>query len=452
MHDVLGHDLTAWRDRPAPRLLLLESRAGGSARRRLARAIHDVTWLRPQPGGGSALVLGLLDDLVREDVAKPDDAPDPTSDGWPAVWATWRTRAAAEAGRTWVLDARIGLPAAAWDALARSWAGVRGQALPVRLVILVPPSGTERLAELPHDRLVAAPTDAWTWASELQGWHAADRVRAAAIFGSEDRFRTLVDPSRSLERNVRSLVLAPDAPMATAALDRVRHAVQRPERYIRAARAVAMGATEWGMIRRGVGGLASSGQLGPYLRTLEELGVIRAVRSLDASPGSRSARYCMADPWLGFWFACVLPSWSRLGTTDPKLLWNVEVRPRLSAHMDRTLPHLIREWMASPSARSLLGSSAREVGGLWGDGYEMPLAGTLQTGAIAYGWSRWSGGGFEESEVAAATRQVRATRYGFGRENRLKLFVQRAPVEHDLARIAARDPETKLLSIEDLFA
>ena len=454
--DELEQELEAWRRQPPPRLLLLSSGPDTSVFRRVASHVSDAIWLRPRPGGGPALVRGLLDDLAATsnsgDPPTRLDGDQTRRETWAAVWAEWRDRASSEPRRVWVLDARDDLPAVAWEAFARSWAGVRGQALPVRLMILVRSGGAERLAELPHDQLLARPADAWTWAESLDSWSVTNRVRAAAVFGSEDRFRTLVDPSHSLGGNVRSLVLSLDAPMATAALDRVRHAVQRPERYLRVAQAVATGATDWGTIRQKVGGLADSGQLGPYLRTLEELGIIRARRSLDASPRSRSTRYHMADPWLGFWFSCVLPSWSRLGTEHAEVLWQNEVEPRLDTHLQRTLPLLLSQWLRTLGARQALGSVARETGGLWGDGYDMPVSGTLETGAIVYGWTRWLGGSFNEATITAATRQLRATRYGFGRENRLKLFVQRAPIEHGLARLAARDPEMTLLSAEDLLA
>jgi len=456
IHDPLHTELVSWATRPAPRLLLVEAAPGSAPRRRIARSALNVRWLRPPPGGGPGLAGALVEDLADPERGTGFGLDGGRDHSWSDLWSRWRTLPAEHPGRIWVLDARGGLPPAAWEELAAAWAGVRGQALSLRLMVLADDAGTSRLSELPHDRLTVTPPDAWSWAASLTGWSPADRVRAAAIFGSEDRFRTLVDPSRSLGRNVRSLVLAPDAPMATAALERVRAGVQRPERYLRAARAVSEGARDWGSIRTSVGGLTGSGQLGPYLRTLEERGVLRADRSLDAPPRSRSARYGTTDPWVGFWFSCVLPSWARLGVTDTRQLWRAEIRPRVDAHVDRALPSLLLEWLRTEGARARLGSIAREVGGLWGEGYDIPMAGTLETGAIVYGWTRWGrrrtpAGAFTAREVGETMDQLRTTRYGFGRENRLKLFVQRAPVGHDLARLAARDPETLILSIGDLI-
>jgi len=370
---------------------------------------------------------------------------------WRDIWSAWRDAASARPNELWVFDGRSPIPAAAWEGLAAAWAAVRGQALPLRLIVLVGPGSFGRLGDLPHDHVVASAVDAWDWAESLTAWSPEDRVRAAAIFGSEDRFRTLVDPGRSLGRNVRTLVLGPDAPMATIALDRIRNAVQRPDRYIRVTRAVAEGASEWGEIRTAVGGLAGSGQLGPYMRTLEQLGAVRSERSLDASVGSRAGRYRVADPWLGFWYACVMPSWSRLGVVDPTRLWRSEVRPRLDAHVERTLPLLVAQWLRTPIAHERLGSRARESGRLWGDGYEIQVAATLGSGAMVYGWTRWSGEPFSETELAGSASQLRSTRHGFGRERRLRLFVQRERVDHDTARLAARDPEMLLLSVADLI-
>ncbi|MDT8369422.1 MAG: hypothetical protein RQ745_09470, partial [Longimicrobiales bacterium] len=288
------------------------------------------------------------------------------------------------------------------------------------------------------------------WLAGPPGWAPADRVRAAAIFGRSARLRAAIDPSRSLEWNLCTLLLAPDAPFGSTALDRVRAGVQRPERYLRVVEALARGLVEWGEIGAFVGDLSSSGQLGPYLSTLEDLGIVCVERSLDAGSRTRRRRYRLTDPHIGFWFSCVLPAWSRLGVIDAGDLWREEVGPRLAPHLERTLPVIVREWLMGPGGAAVFGARAREVGGLWGEGYDLDLAGTLTNGAIIYGWTRWASGSFDPSTLEASAGQLRRTRYGFARESRIRLLVQRDPPEHALARLDARDPEVRVLSVNDL--
>jgi hypothetical protein len=417
-----------WRDEPGPRLLVVETAPGLDVRSRLAAIADDdrtaIEWVRPPPDGGL-----------------------PDSSTWPDLWGALREQAGRGDGGMWIVDDADRLSRAAWLGLLEAWAAIRGQALPVHVALVGPAGLSERLGEIPHSRIRMDPLSTATWLRVGAAWSPENRVRAAAIFGRSAEMRSAVDPSRSVGRNARSLLLAPGAPHATRPLDLVRRSVQRSDRYIRVVRALAEGRRDWGAVRDAVGGLSASGQLGPYMKTLEELGIVIGDRSLDAGPRSRSRRWRLVDPHVAFWYACVLPGWDRLGVEDGKRLWSTVVEPRLEAHVGRTLPLVVREWLLGPDAADVLGSSARETGALWGEGYDIDVAGTLRNGAIVYAWTRWEGGGFTVEEVQARLDQIRATRYGFGRERRLKVFVQRDPPGHELARMDARDPELFILDV-----
>jgi len=349
----------------------------------------------------------------------------------------------------WIVDDAHRLPVAGWDALLEAWAAIRGQALPVHLVLAGASGIVERVQDLPHDHLRLDPLPAAVWLTRDVPWPPDDRVRAAAVFGRSTAFHESVDPGRSVAANVRTLLLQPPAPFLTHTIDTVVADLQRPERYLRAISALARGGREWGQVRKAVGDLSSSGQLGPYMKTLEELGMVVGERSLDAHPRTRSRRWRLTDPHTGFWFAAILPLWDRLGVDAASDLWDA-VEPEVDAHTARALPILVREWLGTPGAAELLGSSAREVGGLWGDGYDIHVAGTLRNGAMVYVWTRWTGGAFTPGEIDACLEQIRHTRYGFGRERRLKLFVQREPPDHALARVDARDPEVMVVGVDSL--
>jgi hypothetical protein len=425
---LLTDAFRAWRQDPGPRLLVLETPPGLEVRRRLAaiagRERASIDWVRPPPGGG-----------------------EPAPATWSATWRGLLERAGRGDGGVWIVDDAHRLPQAAWEGLLDTWIAVRGQALPVHLALVGLAGLSERLGEIPHARMRMEPLPSATWLGVGTTWSPASRVRAAAIFGRSAALRGAVDPSRSVGRNARSLFLAPDAPYAMRPLDVVRLGVQRPERYFRVVQALAEGSRDWGDVRSAVGGLSGSGQLGPYMKTLEELGIVVGDRSLDAGPRSRSRRWRLVDPHIAFWYACVLPTWDRLGIDDAKRLWSAAVQPRLEPHVGRTLPLLVREWLESAGAVDVLGSSARETGGLWGEGYDIDVAATLRNGAIVYAWTRWERGSFTPEEVEARLDQVRTTRYGFGRERRLKLFVQRDPPDHELTRLDARDPELLITDI-----
>ncbi len=458
--DPVAPSVRAWRALPGPRLLVIEAEASVDARRRLPGIVggivggvpggapddasgHDqppIAWVRPPPGGGPPLSTAV---------------PGESHPIWDDVWQEIREQAGTRAGGIWLVDDAHRLTGPAWSGLLGVWGGIRGQALPVHLILVGPVGLSERLGDVPHERIALPPLSSADWLSVDATWSPVDRVRAAAILGRSAVLRAAVDPSRSVGRNARSLLLAPNAPHATRALDAVRTSVQRPERYLRVVRALAEGRREWGDVRDAVGGMSASGQLGPYMKTLEELGLVVGDRSLDAGPRSRSRRWRVAEPHVAFWFSCILPGWDRLGVDDPRRLWSEIVEPRLDAHVGRTLPRLLAEWLESPASTGLFGSGARETGGLWGEGYDIDVAATLRNGAIVYAWTRWAGGpanrgSFTSDEVEARLEEVRATRWGFGRERRLKLFVQRDPPDHDLARLDARAPELVIVDVARL--
>lgn len=450
--DPVGTEIQRWLARPAPSLLVVEGGRELGRRHRVGAAMRSgdgsVRWLRPHPGGDPASRVAFARDLVPaagQDV-DPERAPP-----WDEVWSDWSRYAAATPDTTWVIDDADALPPAAWDALRATWAGVRAQALGVRVLLLASSASAVRLGEVPHERMPITRRPPIGWLRGESPWSTVDRIRAAAIFGGDPTLVDAIDPSRSLGRNVRTLLLAPGAPLATRPVDRLRTAVQRPERYLRVLEAIARGARDWGSIRDRVGGLSSSGQLGPYLKTLETEGWVDATRSLDAAPASRSARYRISDLHTAFWFSGVLPAWSRLGVDDPRRIWREVVRPGIDAHVARVLPRLVASWLRSGGGRDTFGARARETGALWGERHDIEVAATLETGAIVYGWTRWDDEGFTVPDVAARRDQLRGTRYGFGRENRIRLLVQRPVPGHGLGRLAARDEGLVVLSAEDLL-
>jgi len=444
-----------WRRGAPPRLVVIEGRRDQGNRARLRRLVDDpgdVAWIRPNPSGGG---------LARESVARsirrehPDGVSTRGATGpvwppdWSAVWALWVEAVENTPSRMWVIDDAHLLPAAGWDGLLEAWARIRGQALPVHLVLFGEPGVADRMSDVPHDLLRLDPLPSATWLSRDVPWSSDDQIAAAAVFGRSTAFHEAVDPGHSVATNVRELLLRPGAPLLTRTLDSVGTHLQRPERYLRAISALAAGRREWGEVREAVGDLSSSGQLGPYMKTLEDLGLVVGERSLDAHPRTRRRRWRLTDPHTAFWFDAILPLWDRLGVQDGADLW-LDVAPGVDAHVHRVLPILVREWLGTARAAALLGSPSREAGGLWGEGYDIDVASTLRSGAIVYVWTRWLGDSFTPAEVEACLGQIRHTRYGFGRERRLKLFVQRRPPDHALARVDARDPEVVVIGADSL--
>ncbi len=97
-----------------------------------------------------------------------------------------------------------------------------------------------------------------------------------------------------------------------------------------------------------------------------------------------------------------------------------------------------------------LGANAREDGSLWGAGYDLPVAGILTSGAAYYGTCHWETSGRTDTPLDAIDRQVRETRYGFGRERRLRLLFTGHHAPRRLQREVARRHDAELIDADAL--
>jgi len=325
-----------------------------------------------------------------------------------------------------------------------------GRAVHVTLVAPEAPkgSGTEAL-ETPT--LVLGPLPLGAAAPLLPGSTPQDRLQAYAVFGGTPGVLALLDPGASPGTNVRRLVLADGAPLRDRPLTLLEGLFQAPTRYAAILNALARGEGDWSVVHAGVPDLSASGQAGPYLKRLEEVGLVEVRRSLDASPGTRSRRYRIVDPFVAFWFRFLLPHRHRFPGDDPESLLAQVIRPGISAHVASVLPQVCRDFMRH-DAGELLGAEARECGSLWGPGYDIPVAGVLTSGAPFYGVPLGEEPWGSPSILTRLDDQVRETRYGFGRERRLRVLFHQGDLPTALQREAARRHDAVLVGPAALAA
>lgn len=283
----------------------------------------------------------------------------------------------------------------------------------------------------------------------LPGSNAEERLLAYGVFGGIPRVLERLDRDVTTGTNVRRLVLNPEGALADAAADWLERDVQTPARYFAIMSALSAGEADWATVHAGVPDLTRSGQVAPYLARLSDLGLVTARRSLDAAPTSRSTRYALADPFLTFWFRFVPPLRFAPGIEAESASYGRAVRPSLDDHLSSVFPEICRQHMRH-DAIGTLGANAREEGSLWGPGYDVPVAGLLTTGAAYYGSTSWTPDERADTPVARIEHAMKETRYGFGRERRIRLVFAGRAAPLWLRRDVIRRQDAALIDAEAL--
>jgi len=273
-------------------------------------------------------------------------------------------------------------------------------------------------------------------------WSPEDVIRGYCVFGSAPHLLTAVDPTRSLEFNAVRLLLTPDGAGFEHPVRLLREHFQTPGRYGAVLAALGQGARTWKDLVDSIDDFTTGGPLAPYLKRLEMLGLVRSRRSLDAAPRSRRTRYEIAEPSLAFWFRFVAPHRDALtsGARTPAGVWRDSVVPELDRHCALIFPRVCRDYVRHWGTSDLR-DMGREVGALWGENHDIHVAATLGNGGMVYGLCHWEKRPAGDALADRLRSEMRSTRYGFGREQRLQRIFVRGQPSHSLRERAGQTPE-----------
>ncbi len=282
-------------------------------------------------------------------------------------------------------------------------------------------------------------------------WSHAEQLLAWGIFGGIPYYLNLCDPRTSLEANVLDLVLSTGAALANEPNNLLQAELRDVTRYATILRAVAEGCTTTGEVIARVRELRDASSLAPYVRKLEELRLIRIVRSLDATERERDRRYYLDDPFLAFWYRFYLPHASALASGHARDVWKQAIEPHLDGYMGNLFEWICRDFMRL-FAGEVLPSAAREVGQIWGRDFDIDVAGRLLDNASFSGECKWWGSAAGVNVLEGLRDATRRTAYFADRrdDHRFLLF-SRSGFSEDLQRIADSDSRVRLMGLDDLL-
>jgi len=282
-------------------------------------------------------------------------------------------------------------------------------------------------------------------------WAPEERLCAYGIFGGMPYYLNLCDPSMTLGANVRDLVLSTGAPLADEPNNLLQAELRDVTRYATILRAIADGCTASGDIIGRVREIRDSSALAPYIRKLEELRLIRIVRSLDASERERDRRYYLDDPFLAFWYRFYLPNASALVAGHADDVWKHTIEPYLDDYMGGLFEWICRDY-ARLFAQEPLPTAAREVGQIWAKSYDIDVAGRLLDKAYVSGECKWWSGpvGVNVLEHLRDTTG-RTAYYADPKAQLYYLLFSRSGFTDDLKLYGDGDPSVRLLGPNELL-
>ncbi|MEN8151553.1 MAG: ATP-binding protein [Planctomycetota bacterium] len=180
-------------------------------------------------------------------------------------------------------------------------------------------------------------------------WNVRDRLLLYGTVGNLPGHLALVDPTRSLEENVASLMLDPSGRLVDEAQHMLDAFVGEAGVHYSIIDAVANGERTWNGITKRVG--RSGGALSRPLRWLEEMRIVERVVPVTLADRRRAKRilYRIADPYIRFWHRVVAPlvRAGSIGLVSPEKLWTEVVASRIDDHMGDVFEDVCRQHATS---------------------------------------------------------------------------------------------------------
>jgi uncharacterized protein len=280
-------------------------------------------------------------------------------------------------------------------------------------------------------------------------WEPVDQISLFSVLGGVPYYLSMCDPSQRLADNVHRLFLVPSAPLQEEPEFLLRSEVNEPRRYASVAAAIADGATKASEIVARVPGLKEVTQLSPYLVRLQQMRVITRERSLDADEHARNHKYSLQDPLFRFWYRFVRPNLGALARGFGDDVWTRNIQPQLNNYMGPAFETVARDHLRD-HAQERFGVPASEIGRIWGNDFEIDIAGRLLDRSTVYGECKWENATIGESIRKHLEEGIAKSRYAEDARARHLVFFARKGFSDELRKAAEIDRGIQLIGLEEL--
>lgn len=273
-------------------------------------------------------------------------------------------------------------------------------------------------------------------------WSLRHRAEAFFICGGIPAYLRAFDDAKSVEANVRDLLLDDLGTLRREPEFLLREELREVDRYHAVLNAIATGKVSASEIAAHAG-MKEGGGINYYLQQLMALRYVDRKRPLfGGKPKRTQTRYVLEDPIMRFWFRFVFPHESYLERAGAAAMFRDRVRPELPSYFGACFERLCRDAMKDIYVRDEI--PGWEVGEYWDKDVQIDVVGLREDGYTDLAECKW--GAVRSPKTLVREVQSKARRFPNPRDDSIGLhaFVRKKP---------AKPPaEVSWHDLEDLYA
>jgi AAA+ ATPase superfamily predicted ATPase len=207
-----------------------------------------------------------------------------------------------------------------------------------------------------------------------------DQVRTYAVYGGTPAYLNTIQPSNSLEENIRDGILS----RGSYLYDEVRFILQQelrePRHYFAILQAIAAGKTRLNDIKQATEIDGSTA----YLDTLQQLHLVERTVSVTETQPQKSRRgiYRLKDHYLRFWFRYILPNRSQFERGGGQIILENQVAPEIDHFSSLAFEEICQQHFWQSGLAGQLPFVPTNIGKWWSANEEVDLVVLDETEAI----------------------------------------------------------------------
>jgi AAA+ ATPase superfamily predicted ATPase len=273
----------------------------------------------------------------------------------------------------------------------------------------------------------------------LQSW---------GVFGGTPYYLRAIDRTRSLPKNIQSLILSEHGLLHNEPefLLRTELGIREPQTYYTLLRAMAQGKRETNAIAQFAG--LDSSTIGSYLTKLRRLRLIERDIPVTADPSStRKSRYRLTEPLFRFWFRYVYGKQSSLASLDDSA-YDQLVAPTFTDYMGSLF-----EVICQNALSHLLPKTYRKIGYWWHHEHELDVVGLASDGTLVAGECKYTSRQMDAGDLAHLEQTATNVRWdppGGGDPDYQYCCFCRSGFSTGLREVAAERDDVSLFTPDDI--